>query len=115
MRRFGRGETRIDARVGEKFAVELEAVPTAGYQWRLDMPSGATPIALRSEEHAAASRAVGGSSTQSFVLEAREPGHTTLEFVYGRPWEQRPLERHTVEIEITGPKPASQRSRGSRR
>jgi hypothetical protein len=42
------------------------------------------------------------------VLEAREPGHVTLEFVYGRPWEERPLERHTVEIEVA---PRSKRER----
>jgi len=109
MRRFGRGESRLELRVGEKVAIELEAVLTAGFEWRLDTaPSGA--ISVRDEEPVATTGTIGGSSSQSFVLEAREPGRATVEFVYGRPWQDKVHERHTVQVEVKSAGRASKRS-----
>jgi predicted secreted protein len=71
--------------VGKQFAIDLEAMPGAGYMWEMTPPSG--QVELISQAVVSISKAIGGNSTQRFLLVARLPGSYSLEFKLKRTWE----------------------------
>ncbi len=75
--------------VGRQFAIDLEAIPGAGYMWEVSQH----PIELElvSQEVVAISREIGGNSTQRFLLVAHQPGDYSLAFQLKRKWEKDPV------------------------
>ncbi len=80
-----------EVQVDQKFSIDLEALPGAGYMWELASPPDS--IELTGQEVVSASREIGGSSTQRFTLVAHQPGHFTLGFVLKRRWEKAPARK----------------------
>ncbi len=89
------GEIRA-VQVGRPFAIDLEAIPGAGYMWELS-PS-APQIELISQDVVKISKAIGGNSTQRFQLVAKKPGTFTLEFQLKRRWEAQPARTSRITI-----------------
>jgi predicted secreted protein len=75
-------------KVGQRFAIDLEAIPGAGYMWELTQPPH--ELELVSQEVVAISKAIGGNSTQRFSLVAHQPGNYSLAFQLKRSWEKEP-------------------------
>ena len=76
-------------KAGRQFAIDLEAIPGAGYMWELiQRPEG---LELVSQEVVSISREIGGNSTQRFLLVARQPGSYSLAFQLKRKWEKDPV------------------------
>ena len=99
MERFGRKDRRIKVKVGKKFALELEAMGTAGYTWRVTrLPSH---LALRGESIRPVSPAVGASSRQELVFEVLGPGSEPLVLTYGQPWESKGEETAEIAVEAS--------------
>jgi predicted secreted protein len=96
MRRYGKGTTDIRARVGETFVLELPAVETGGYTWRVMRQPGVA--ALREERVRPAGRTIGGGSVQEFEFTVTHAGEDVLGMVYGRSWEQTPVEQLQVRV-----------------
>lgn len=83
--------------VGQSFAIDLEAIPGAGYMWELTRQ--AEEVELTSQEVVAIAKEVGGSSTQRFTLVAHQPGSYSLEFELKRKWEKDPVKTSLFSIQ----------------
>lgn len=100
MQRYGRYTTRIEARVGESFALELPVLATAGYAWQIVR---APEIArLNDARTRPGGPATGGASVQDFEFIATHAGEGTLVFACSRPWETTVTERLEVTIVAAG-------------
>jgi len=84
--------------VGQSFAIDLEAIPGAGYMWELTRQ--AEEVELTSQEVVAIAKEVGGSSTQRFTLVAHQPGSYSLEFELKRKWEKDPVKTSVFSIQV---------------
>ena len=84
--------------VGQSFAIDLEAIPGAGYMWELTRQ--AEEVELTSQEVVAIAKEVGGSSTQRFTLVAHQPGSYSLEFELKRKWEKDPVKTSAFSIQV---------------
>ncbi len=83
---------------GQKFAIDLQAMPGAGYMWELLEPPD--QIELVRQEVVSTSKAIGGSSTQRFTLVARQPGNFSLDFGLKRRWEKNPAKTILFSIQV---------------
>jgi len=99
MKQFGKESQQIHVGVGEIFSVELEGSPTSGYVWSLHNEPQMVRVV---EQTTQPSGGIGGSARQRFVLEPVKPGNTTLIFKYGRPWEDKALEKTEIRVQIDG-------------
>lgn len=82
--------------VDQKFTIDLDAMPGAGYMW--EMTQRPDPIELVSQKVVSISKAIGGNSTQRFTLVAHQPGVYSLHFAFKRRWEKSPAK--TTEFSI---------------
>jgi predicted secreted protein len=82
----------------QKFAIDLEAIPGAGYMWELTgLPE---KIELVSQKIISISKAIGGTSTQRFTLVAHQPGNYLLGFELKRKWEKNSVKTSKFEIQV---------------
>jgi predicted secreted protein len=75
--------------IGRQFAIDLEAIPGAGYMWELPQPP--KELELVSQQVVSISKEIGGNSTQRFLLVAHQPGDYSLAFQLKRKWEKDPV------------------------
>lgn len=97
------GQT-VEVAVGQKFAVELVGVPTAGYLWALAQApsfvsaageaSGPTTEAQTQPDFA------GGNHWEVFMFTASAPGEGELVFEQRRPWESNEPPSNTFRVRI---------------
>ena len=104
--RIGRANAgaTVEVAVGQRFAIELVGVPTAGYRWEVAARpdfiavrgevGGPTIAAQREPGHA------GGNHWEVTVFEATGPGSGDILMVQRRPWETdvAPVASFTVTI-----------------
>ena len=94
--------SEIETSVGEEFEVELEAVPTSGFQWQVAQGNPAS-IRLLTDDIEVTSDRVGGPAVQRFRFEALEPGEAELRLELSRPWESKPpAEERTYRVTVRG-------------
>lgn len=87
--------------VGDSFDICLDATPTAGFRWEVEMPPEADALLMSQGRDTEAARGVvGGSARQCFHFQALAPGQVNLHFRYGRPWEATVQEEKVVSIHI---------------
>lgn len=98
------GQT-VQVAVGQRFAVELVGVPTAGYVWA---PSQSPAFLTRAgEATGATTRAqsqpgfVGGNHWEVFMFAATAAGTGELVFEQRRPWETNEPPNNTFRVTIT--------------
>lgn len=96
MDRYDKHCRKIHAEAGKPFAVELESVPTAGYQWSAKLENDLLNE-VSHDTHVGGN--IGGSTREVFVFKPRASGRSKLLLEYRRPWETGNAEQ--VEIEIT--------------
>lgn len=82
----------------QKFDIDLEAIPGAGYMWELTRHP--EQIDLISQKIVSISKAIGGTSTQRFTLVAHQPGNYGLGFELKRTWEKNPVKTSEFEIQV---------------
>jgi predicted secreted protein len=86
-------------KTGQPFAIDLEAIPGAGYMWELTQhPAG---LEVVSQEVVSISKAIGGNSTQRFRLVANQPGSYSIVFELKRKWEKAPVKTSRFSIRVT--------------
>jgi predicted secreted protein len=83
--------------VGRQFAIDLEAIPGAGYMWEVTQPP--KELELVSQQVVSISREIGGNSTQRFFLVAHQPGNYSLAFQLKRKWEKDPVKIREFSIQ----------------
>ncbi len=98
---YARSHSRITARAGETFALELEGNFTTGYQWRLE-PDAAQAAGLRivDQEMKPGGPGIGAGGSQRFRIQALSAGKHTLRAEYKRPWEATSGEQLVFEIDV---------------
>jgi len=100
VQRFGKADRHIKAKAGKTFALELEAMGTAGYTWSVSrLPPH---LLLRGESIRPAAPGVGASSLQEFTFEVMGPGSEKLVLSYGQPWEKKVDETLEISVDATG-------------
>jgi predicted secreted protein len=72
--------------VGQKFSIDLEAIPGAGYMWEVSQQP--EELEILSRDVVSISKEIGGPSTQRFILVARQPGNFSIAFELKRRWEK---------------------------
>ena len=87
-----------EVKVGKKFAIDLEALPGAGYMWELTQ--NPDEFEVLSQKVVSRSREIGGNSTQRFFLIAHQPGSYSLEFELKRKWEGLPVKTSIFSIQV---------------
>ncbi len=81
---------------GQEFAIDLEAMPGAGYMWEIAQQPDA--LVLKSQAVVSISPEIGGSSTQRFVFLVEKPGTYSLSFQLKRRWEKKPVKTSLYSI-----------------
>ena len=78
----------ITTKVGEEFTITLDSNPTTGYQWKLsdNFTEGVVRL-VKSEYVAPETEMVGAGGQEVWTFKAIEPGETTIDMEYVRPWE----------------------------
>ena len=78
----------ITTKVGEEFTITLDSNPTTGYQWKLSDNFTEGIVKLVKSEYVAPETEMRGAGGQEvWTFKALEPGETTVEMEYVRPWE----------------------------
>jgi predicted secreted protein len=96
-------EESVEARTvaaGSEFDVELEAKPTAGFQWQAELDGPAGEVLEPVSQDWDAGPAIGGSATQRFRFRAKSAGSAKVTFKYGRSGDPEPRRRHAVEVSV---------------
>ena len=91
------GNTVRIVAINKKFAIDLEAIPGAGYMW--EFVQHPEEIELVDQKLISISKAIGGTSTQRFILVARQPGNYILVFELKRRWEKTSVKTSEFEIQ----------------
>lgn len=90
----------IEVSPGGTFTITLESNPTTGFSWGIVSGEGGV-IQLQGEpKFDSDSALIGAGGVEVFTFKAIQPGETTLEMNYRRPWETdvEPLDTYTVTI-----------------
>jgi inhibitor of cysteine peptidase len=92
---------------GDTLAVHLDANPSTGYRWEMTRLAGAAvaPVGLPDyqPETAAGVPRVGASGHATFRFRALQPGTSSIELAYRRPFEADVAPAKTVRFEIAVP------------
>jgi inhibitor of cysteine peptidase len=84
---YGRDDTSISVKSGEKFTIRLDANPTTGYEWNASVSDDAVVSLEKAEYLPDDSDADGAGGTQLLMYKANKAGAATIDLVYQRSWE----------------------------
>ena len=93
----------IQAAAGERFRVALQSNQSTGYQWVLVDSGALGPLRVegsRYEVPRAFRNRDGAGGTETWTVQALQPGAGTLSLIYVRPWEQA-APRDTTRFRVT--------------
>lgn len=92
---------------GDTIAVHLDADPSSGYRWELTRLAGGSVAQVGlpdyQPETAAGVPRVGAPGHTTFRFRALQPGTSSIELAYRRPWENNVAAAKTVRFEIAVP------------
>jgi predicted secreted protein len=94
--------SRLSLAVGEKRAVPLRALATAGYQWSQSV-SGPDPTAIAVEIHRGElppGTPPGRSAPEEAIVHGLHPGQATVRLQQRRPWERDQPPADTLDLHI---------------
>jgi inhibitor of cysteine peptidase len=80
---------KISVTVGNQFEISLKSNPTTGYSWEFVEPVDERFLNLIDEtyvQNPAPEEMVGVGGKKTWTFTALEPGSTTIELIYKRPW-----------------------------
>jgi len=83
--------------IGQKFSIDLEAIPGAGYMWEVSHQP--EELEIISQDVVSISKEIGGPSTQRFVLVAHQSGNFSIAFELKRRWERSSIKTKVFMIQ----------------
>ncbi len=93
----------VNIEPGERFTVELESVPSTGYQWSLAKPIDTSLVKVDSTRFEQATKNASETAHNFFVFETTGVGTTTIPLEYIRPWERnQPAKSYVITVNIRG-------------
>ena len=91
----------ITVAMDDEFAISLESIATAGYLWKIQSLPDAIQLLGTENEKPTGDQKPGDSTSQTFWFRAREIGNYTIQFMLGRPWENKAIEITTVTVRVS--------------
>ena len=92
---------------GDTLAVHLDADPSTGFRWEMTRLAGTSVVQIGlpdyQPETAAGVPRVGAPGHTTFRFRAMQPGSSSIELAYRRPWETSVAAAKTVRFEIAVP------------
>lgn len=82
------------------FVLEVDANPTTGYVWEIELPAGIELITR--ELHPSKTGAAGARGKEVFTLRATRPGRHVVTLKLGRPWEPGNIDTRTFSVMAGG-------------
>ena len=97
MKRYGKDDAVIRARLGETFVLALQSTG-GGYQWSIKQADDL----LRQVSHVVgpASEKIGGPTDNEYTFEALRAGQSDLVLEYGRSWEASSLQTRRINVVV---------------
>jgi predicted secreted protein len=84
--------------VGDQIKVTLPETATTGFAWQPNVDGGT--LRQVGDERAASAVPRGAPGTRVITFEALRPGEALLRLVKRRPWEAKPADEFSVELQI---------------
>lgn len=88
---------------GESRTIALKENPSTGYVWRIDRAASSNLDILRIADNGVSrpqsGPPIGQPGVHRWTIGAISKGRARVAFVYGRPWEQGPVERESWIVE----------------
>jgi len=94
----------IKVKVGDRFAIRLDAQPGTGYDWTLAKPLDTKVVQADGTAYRASKPGViGGSGTEDLFFLAVGAGKQAIALQYSRPWEKdtAPYDTATFNVEVS--------------
>jgi inhibitor of cysteine peptidase len=93
---------RVRIAVGHADKILLRENPSTGYTWKVDetASAGLDLLTVTDHGHIRGGSAPGSPGVRHWSLRARHAGHARIVFVYQRPWEPKPVEIRSIDVEI---------------
>ena len=80
--------TQVVVKSGNRFTIELASNVTTGYSWEYGVPVDTDYLrVVKTYNKNPQSGLVGAGGTQGWIFETVQPGTTSINLVYKRPWE----------------------------
>jgi predicted secreted protein len=93
---------KLTLRVGERTAVRLPGLGTAGYDWTIHVTGDAVAVSVDpAPREEIDGRPPGAGVDEIAVIEGRHPGHATVTLEQRRPWENKPEPRDRRVFDVT--------------
>ncbi len=87
---YGKKDTNIEVKAGDRFTIQLEENPTTGYMWSVSV-SDESVVKMTGDQYndeSASEGLAGAPGTHTYTFEALKAGTTQITFVYERSFEE---------------------------
>lgn len=103
MKTLSKSFNAVTVQKGETFKIELDANPSTGYLWDVQLKAGKASLVSQNytPDAPAGSMVIGGGGVESFVFKAEEAGKVELVAEYSRPWEKGTKPAVTQRFDVT--------------
>jgi inhibitor of cysteine peptidase len=101
---YGKSDTKIAAKAGEEFVIQLDSNPTTGYEWGLTKALDTAVVKKVSSQYIpnkVAKGVVGSGGVEKWTFQGVAKGTTTIEMGYARPFEKGVPPTQTTTFDIT--------------
>ena len=98
----GDAGSQVELNAGQTLVVSLEGNPTTGFTWEAAELDEQVLRQVGEAEFKPETDAIGSGGVQTLRFETVNSGHTTLNLVYLRPWEEdvEPAETFSVQVVV---------------
>jgi inhibitor of cysteine peptidase len=94
--------THIIVNKGDRFSIELPSNATTGYSWEFGTPIDTEYLTFVKTDYINPDTTlVGAGGTQVWIFETIQPGLTTIQLEYKRPWEVDVPAIQTAQFDVT--------------
>ncbi len=101
---FGVKDSDIQAKVGDRFVIELESNATTGFQWGISGsldPSVVTKVSSTYVAGPNAQKQVGAGGVERWTFKAVGKGTAKIVMTYAQPWEKTARPARTATFNLT--------------
>jgi predicted secreted protein len=96
---YSKDHEYIESSPGDKFSIQLDAIPAAGYEWHVQIDESIVRLIDR-RFTTPSPDVIGAGGLETFTFEPISEGETVLHMHYKRVWEAEPVEECTFRLHI---------------
>jgi inhibitor of cysteine peptidase len=101
---YGKSDTKIAAKAGQEFVIQLDSNPTTGFEWGLTKNLDTAVVKKVGSQYVpnkVAKGVVGSGGVEKWTFQGVAKGTTTIEMGYARPFEKGVPPTETVTFDVT--------------